>query len=139
MGVTRLKKGTPVKKLDEAVKAALAGVEIAEHKLTAFQYAIHKLQSNRSRDESLESALRIVWGALYAECMEAYRRVFMWASVVPEKARAEAKKLALERFLHEHASVMSYLHPEGMTPSGWASSEETKFRDEIKSLSGGKA
>lgn len=122
-------------KIDEAVKAAIAGVEIAEHKLTAFQYAIQNLQSRRSRDEALEAALTAVWGALYHECLEAYRRVFMWATLVPDKARGEAKKMALERFLHDHNAVMSYLHPEGIQPSMWASNEEKEFRAEIKRLS----
>lgn len=120
--------------IEKAVTAAFAGVEMAEHKLQAFQYATNTLRKDRSRDEAVEAALRTVWGALYADCMEAYRKVFMWGSVVPDKARAEAKRLALERFLHEGHSIMQCLYPEGAHPSMWASKEEEKFRKEIKAL-----
>lgn len=120
--------------VDQAVTAAFAGVELAEHKLQAFQYAIYALRRDRAKDEELEKALRIVWGALYAECNEAYRKVFMWGSVVPSKARAEAKKIALNRFLHESASIIGYLYPDGNHPSSWSSEEQKKFREEIKAL-----
>lgn len=122
------------KMLDRAVIAAFAGVELAEHKLQAFQYAIQNLRDNRSRDEALESALRIVWGALYNEAMEAYRRVFMWGCIVPSDARAEAKKIALKRFLHESASIMGYLYPDGNHPSSWSGEERERFHKEIEGL-----
>lgn len=122
------------RKVDQAVTAAFAGVELAEHKLQAFQYAIHSLRRDRSKDECLENALRIVWGALYAECNEAYKRVFMWASVVPSKARIEAKKIALKRFLHESAGIMGYLYPDGDHPSSWSGSEREEFQKEIAAL-----
>jgi hypothetical protein len=120
--------------IDRAGVAAFAGVELAEHKLQAFQYAIQTLRQDRSRDEALESALRTVWGALYAECMEAYRKVFMWGSIVPDQARAEAKKIACNRFLHESSSIMQYLYPDGSHPSSWASKDREKFQKEIKAL-----
>lgn len=124
----------PEKMLDRAVTAAFAGVELAEHKLQAFQYAIQNLRGKQSRDETLESALRIVWAALYNEAMEAYRRVFMWGTIVPMEARAEAKKIALKRFLHESAAIMGYLYPDGNHPSSWSSEEDKRFRKEIEDL-----
>jgi len=123
--------------VDKAIKASLAGVELAEHKLTAFQYSLYGLRRD-NKNPALEAAITTIWSALYAECLEAYRRVFMWGTVVPNKARAAAKKLALERFLNEHNSVMNYLNPDGAIPSRWASEEEKKFREEIKFFAKGK-
>jgi hypothetical protein len=120
--------------VNAAVKAAMAGVELAEHKLTAFQYAIHNVRRDQTHNKGLEDSINTVWAALYADCLEAYRRVFMWGCVVGDDTRAAAKKIALDRFLHEHMSVMQFLHPEGIHPSMWASAEEKKFREEIERL-----
>lgn len=121
--------------IDRAVVAAFAGVELAEHKLQAFQYAIQTLRQDRSRDEAVESALRVIWGALYAECMEAYRKVFMWGSVIPGKARMEAKKIAMQRFLREGVTIMQYLYADGTHPSSWSGKERDQFQKEIDELS----
>lgn len=123
---------------DQAVIAAFAGVELVEHKIQAFQYATQGLRTKQVRNEALETALRVVWAELCHECNEAYRKVFMWSTVVPDKARAEAKKLALERFLTESHQIMQYLYPDGAHPSMWASKDQERFRKEIQQFVGKK-
>lgn len=123
---------------DKAVIAAFAGAELAEHKLQAFQYATQGLRQNKSRSQSFESALGVVWGALCDEANEAYRKVFMWSTLVPDKARAKAKKLALQRFLTESHAIMQYLYPDGAHPSMWASKDQERFRKEIQRFVGKK-
>lgn len=125
--------------VDQAVTAAFAGVEMAEHKLQAFQYATQNLRRDQSgKIDALEGAIRIVYGAICDELNEAYRKVFMWNTLVPDKMRAKAKKLALDRFLTESHAIMQYLYPEGVHPSMWASKDSERFRKEIARFRGKK-
>lgn len=117
-------------KVEEAIDAAFAGVELQESRVRAFEYAVREVAG---RFPGLSGALSEVRAAIYQNLLDAYRRVFMWGLLEP-KARLRAKELAFSKFLKEDAAIMEYLDPEHKSPGGWMSEEEERFRREIEEL-----
>lgn len=120
-----------MKKVNEAVKAALAHVEIAKSRCEAFMYALRGLEEYQR--SGLSQAVTAVHTMLYQNLNRAYETLFMWG-LFSDEARAEGKKLALSKFLSEKQAIMHFLDNEGQAPGQWLSATEKEFRDDIKSL-----
>lgn len=121
-----------LKKVDEALKATLAGIEIAQSRVDAFNYSLRGLLEYQRTP--ISGQIGVIHAALYENLHKEYQRLFMWGCLDPA-AQAEAKKIALKKFLSDNHSIMQFLDPEGRFPGRWQKSEEDKFRAEIKSLS----
>lgn len=121
-----------MKKVNEAVKAALAHVEIAKSRCEAFMYALRGLEEYQR--SGISQAVTAMHTMLYQNLNRAYETLFMWG-LFSDEARAAGKKIALEKFLSEGKAIMQYLDNEGQAPGQWLTATEKEFRDDIKSLS----
>ena len=117
-------------KIDNALAAAIAGVELAEKRIQAFKFITEGLSEFDYRQCNEELAQ--VHSMLYKKLNEQYRQVFMWGVLKPE-LRLAAKELALKHYLKKDSEIMNYLDSEGKTNS-YYKDEEEQFRKEIEEL-----
>lgn len=120
-------------KVNEAVQAAMAHVELCEQRIVALHFAARGLTVDQ-RTPDVNAGLSALHLALVEQELSAYRNLFMWAAVGNESARKEAKRRAFKRFLGERKSIMQLLDVEGKYPGQWSGAEEEEFRAELAAV-----
>ena len=120
-----------MKKINQAVKAALNAVEALKHRIVMFQHVVNGVRKD-SIDERFDGAVETINSRLYRKLNDAYATLFMWGNIAPEEAQREAKKAAFQHYLSERTAIMQYLNLELENPGMWFSEEEEQFRREIE-------
>ncbi len=126
-----------VKKVDMAVAAALARVELCKQRIVALHFAMGGVRDKMTKE--VERDFSALHAALYRELNYAYQSVFMWGTIIGGETAKQAKRMAYKDFLNERTSIMQLLDTDGRYPWQWDGSEEEAFRKELEAMKGEKA
>jgi len=112
-----------------AVFAAYNAVELAKQRHVAFQWTIKAISGNRYADARVKEAIQVVYSALVETELEAYRRLFMMAIILPDDLLQKAKEEVMNRFIKEGYSIMEYLDVDCKHPDVYYGPDRETFRE----------
>ena len=74
-------------KINQAVKVALAKIELANLRIRAFHFTVNELQNKSTMTDETKNAIFVLLSALHGVVLRSYHDLFMFGNFIDETTR----------------------------------------------------